>query len=229
MSPPSGDQRTQWASTFAQRADFLGADPSEVGQVALDRFCAARVRDVLELGAGQGRDTLLFAAAGLRVTALDYAESGLAQISEKAKAARLEASIRTIAADVRAPLPIADHSIDACYAHMLLCMALTTVEIEYLMAEVGRTLRPGGLFVYTVRNTDDAHYRAGVDHGDERYEMGGFVVHFFDRALIHRLARGWDLLEVAEYEEGKLPRRLFAVTMRKNGVTSESRASWPAP
>jgi len=45
--------------------------------------------------------------------------------------------------------------------------------------------------------------------------MGGFVVHFFDRALIHHLARGWDLLEIAEYEEGALPRRLFAVTLRK--------------
>jgi SAM-dependent methyltransferase len=83
------------------------------------------------------------------------------------------------------------------------------------VAEVQRALRPGGLFVYSVRHTGDPHYRAGIDHGDERYEMGGFVVHFFDRALIDRLAEGWDVLEVAEYEEGKLPRRLFGVTLRK--------------
>ena len=30
-------------------------------------------------------------------------------------------------------------------------------------------------------------------------------MHFFDRALIDRLAAGFELLEVAEYEEGKLP------------------------
>jgi hypothetical protein len=32
---------------------------------------------LLELGAGQGRDTLYFAGLGLRVYALDYRESGL--------------------------------------------------------------------------------------------------------------------------------------------------------
>ena len=47
------------------------------------------------------------------------------------------------------------------------------------------------------------------------FETDGFIVHFFDRALIDRLATGFELLEVAEYEEGKLPRRLFGVTMHK--------------
>ncbi|MGH2513184.1 MAG: SAM-dependent methyltransferase, partial [Candidatus Limnocylindrales bacterium] len=92
---------------------------------------------------------------------------------------------------------------------------LTTVEIERLMAEVGRVLRPAGLLVYTVRTTDDAHYRAGVDYGDDRWEMGGFVVHFFDRALIERLAIGWELLEISSYEEGRLPRQLVAITLCK--------------
>jgi hypothetical protein len=40
-------------------------------------------------------------------------------------------------------------------------------------------------------------------------------VHFFDRTLVDRLADGWELIEVTEYEEGRLPRRLFAVTLRK--------------
>jgi SAM-dependent methyltransferase len=94
-------------------------------------------------------------------------------------------------------------------------MALTTVEIERLTAEVHRVLRPGGLLVYTVRTTADAHYGAGIDRGDDRWETGGFIVHFFDRALIDRLAAGFEILAVASYEEGRLPRRLAAVTMRK--------------
>jgi SAM-dependent methyltransferase len=94
-------------------------------------------------------------------------------------------------------------------------MALTTGEIEGLVDEVGRVLRPGGLFVYTVRTTADAHFGVGVDRGDDRWEMDGFIVHFFDRRLIDRLAEGWDLLDVTDYQEGKLPRRLAAVTLRK--------------
>jgi len=178
-------------------------------------FLAADCHKILELGAGQGRDSLLFAAAGLSVTALDYAETGLAQIAEKASAARCAGSITTLVADVREPLPLDSGAFDAAYAHMLLCMALTTEEIIGLTAEVRRVLRRGGLFAYTVRNTSDAHFGAGIAHGDDQFEMAGFIVHFFSRALIGRLADGFELLEVTDYEEGKLPRRLSGVTMRR--------------
>lgn len=77
-------------------------------------------------------------------------------------------------------------------------------------------LRPGGLLVYTVRHTGDAHYGAGVDHGDDIHEHGGFAVHFFSRALVDELAAGWTLLGVEPFEEGELPRRLWRITQRRD-------------
>lgn len=216
MTTPTDPQRDHWSLTYATRSDFLGAGPSVVGRAALARFLASGSHELLELGPGQGRDTIEFAAAGLDVTALDFAETGLAEIAGRAARAGVAGSVRTVVGDVRDPLPFDAATFDACYAHMLFCMALTTDEIVRLTGEVRRVLRPGGLLVYTVRTTADAHYGAGVDHGDDRWEMGGFVVHFFDRALVDRLAEGWELLEVADHEEGKLPRRLFAVTMRRS-------------
>ena len=209
------EQLDQWSRTYATRLDFLGADASEAAVAALVRFQAAGVQDVLELGAGQGRDTLLFAAAGMRVVALDYAAEGLDRIVERARAEGVDERIETRVADVRQRLPFDDVSFDACYAHMLLSMALTTSEIVALTAEVRRVLRRGGTFAYTVRNTSDAHYRQGQAHGEDMYEMGGFVVHFFDRALIERAASGYDLVAVELIEEGRLPRRLSVVTMRR--------------
>jgi SAM-dependent methyltransferase len=122
-----------------------------------------------------------------------------------------------VIADVRDPLPLASASVDASYSHMLLCMALTTPELDRLAADLRRVLRPGGLLIYTVRTVEDPHYRAGIDHGDDTFEMGGFAVHFFSRALIERLAAGFELLDVTDFEEGKLPRRISAVTLRKTG------------
>jgi SAM-dependent methyltransferase len=208
-------QRDHWRETFARRKDFLGADPSEPGSAALDRFERAGAHDLLELGSGQGRDTILFASAGLRVTAVDYADEGLEQLAGAASVAGLTDRLATVTADVRDPLPFADESFDACYAHLLLCMALSTAELERLTTEVCRVLRRGGLLTYTVRTTADAHFGAGIDHGDDMFEMGGFIVHFFDRSLIDHLATGFDVLDVADHEEGKLPRRMVAVTMRK--------------
>jgi hypothetical protein len=95
-------------------------------------------------------------------------------------------------------------------------MALRTPELDALTDEVRRVLRPDGLHVYTVRHVGDAHFGAGMAHGDGMFENGGFIVHFFDRALVDRLASGFSLLDVHEFQEGELPRNLWRVTLRKH-------------
>jgi SAM-dependent methyltransferase len=159
-----------------------------------------------------------FARSGLRVEALDFAASGVAAIRGKAHAADLGHLLSAVEHDCAEPLPFADANFDACYSHMLYCMALPTSGLEALSAEVLRVLRPGGLQIYTVRSAADPDFGSGADLGDDMFEAGGFVVHFFSRALVRRLARGFELLEVAEFEEGDLSRRLFRVTQRKPRV-----------
>jgi SAM-dependent methyltransferase len=102
-------------------------------------------------------------------------------------------------ADSGAPhsdLPVADASVDGVFAHMLLCMALSTGQIHHVLDEVRRVLRPGGAFVYAVRHTGDAHYRTGIARGQDIFEHGGFAVHFFPRRLVEDLAEGWKLIGV---------------------------------
>ncbi|MFH8930302.1 class I SAM-dependent methyltransferase [Streptomyces pristinaespiralis] len=209
---PADDQRRHWQETYAAHPAMYGDQPSAAAVHALDRFSAAGARRVLELGAGHGRDTLFLARAGLTVIATDFSRTGIDQLRTAADGAGLTGSVSADVHDVRRPLPLGDGSVDAVFAHMLLCMALSTDEIHAAVAEVRRVLRPGGVFVYTVRHTGDAHYGRGAAHGDDIFEHGGFAVHFFPRRLVDALAEGWQLEEVQSFEEGELPRRLWRVT-----------------
>ncbi len=67
---------------------------------------------------------------------------------------------------------------------MLFCMALTTKELVALLGEILRVLRPGGLCVYTARNTADPDFGRGIHRGEALYENQGFIIHFFDRAKV---------------------------------------------
>jgi SAM-dependent methyltransferase len=204
---------------LAERTEMFGAAPSEPARHALELFQREGVRNVLELGGGQGRDTIFFAQSGLQVTVLEYAESGVKEIARKAAALDLSKTITALRRDVRNPLPFADTSFDACYSHMLYCMALTTAELEHLSREVWRVLKPGGINIYTVRHTGDPQYGTGIDKGDDIFEgNGGFAVHFFTREKVAQLTQGFDILSIEEFEEGALPRKLFRVTVRKKAT-----------
>ncbi|MFH8873191.1 class I SAM-dependent methyltransferase [Streptomyces griseus] len=208
-------QRAHWQSTYDAHPGMYGEEPSGPAVHAAGVFRAAGAREVLELGAGHGRDALYFAREGFTVQATDFSPAGLEQLRRGALAQGTAGRVTTAVHDVREALPLPDACVDAVFAHMLLCMALSTDEIRALVSEIRRVLQPGGVFVYTVRHTGDAHYGAGTAHGDDIYEHGGFAVHFFDRALVDALADGWFLDEVQTFEEGDLPRRLWRVTQTR--------------
>lgn len=208
-------QARHWESTLKAKPEMFGRDPSAPAIAAAAAFGNSGATTILELGGGQGRDSLFFAVVGFRVHVLDYAQAGIETILHNASGADLAERVAATQHDVRQPLPFPDSSFDACYSHMLFCMALTTAELEALAREILRVLRPGGLCVYTVRNTSDPDFGRGIPRGEALYENQGFIVHFFDRAKVERLAQAFELVGVEEFEEGKLPRRLFRVVMRK--------------
>ncbi|CAL9328394.1 class I SAM-dependent methyltransferase [Streptomyces albus] len=205
-------QRRHWQDTYTAHPAMYGEQPSAPAVHAASVFREAGARTVLELGTGHGRDALYFAREDFNVQATDFSATGLEQLREAARMQGVDARITTAVHDVRDSLPWPDASVDAVFAHMLLCMALSTEEIRAAVGEIRRVLRPGGTLVYTVRHTGDAHYGTGTAHGDDIYEHGGYAVHFFDRALVDALAEGWTVSDVHAFEEGELPRRLWRIT-----------------
>jgi SAM-dependent methyltransferase len=212
---PADGQRCRWDEALARPGRY-GDAPSAPALWAAERFAEAGVHDVLELGAGQGRDSVHFARLAFDVHALDFACPGVRMLRKQAAEHALPGSIQALRHDCRGSLPFADSSFDACFSHMLYCMDLSTGQLERLSAEVRRVLRPGGLQVYTARSTADPDFGCGAAHGDDRSESNGFVVHFFSGELVERLSRGFALSDVEESEEGDLPRRLYRVTQRRS-------------
>ena len=76
-------------------------------------------------------------------------------------------------------------------------------------------LTPGGFNIFTVRHIGDPHYGTGIHRGEQMYEVGGFIVNFFDRAKVETVSKGYEIVSVDEFEEGGMPQRLFRVTLRK--------------
>ena len=194
---------------------MFGLEPSYSAKKSLKIFKTKNIKNIVELGAGLGRDTIYFAKNGIKVYALDYSLSAIKIIKKKTKENNLEEFITAEIFDIRKKLPFDDEKFEGCYSHMLYCMALSTLELNKLNDEICRVLKNKGINIYTARNNIDADYKKGEHKGEDLYEIDGFIVHFFTKEKIKSLLNGFLNLTIENFYEGSFPRKLSLVINQK--------------
>jgi len=212
-------QQEVWQAAYLRRPRLYGTEPSVAGRWAAEVFGAAGIDDVLELGAGHGRDAFFLARRGFSVHATDFSEAALDQLRREARRAGLDERVTAALHDVRDPLPPADATVDAVFANVLLNMAFSHAELRTLVAEIHRVLRPGGLFVYAVWSMDDPCSQHWKQLAEGLSVHNGIVGRFFDEPLVTELAEQWQLDDATSYNEG--PRRMLRVTLTKPETETE--------
>ena len=213
------DQQSQhWENNFSNKPEMFGLSQSLAAEKALKIFKKNKINEIIEFGAGLGRDSVFFAKNLIHTTALDYSPSGINIIEQKIKKNNLTKYLSTKLFDIRKKLPFEDNSIEACYSHMLYCMALNNQDLQNLNDEIFRILKPGGINIYTVRHTDDGDYENGIFRGEDLYENDGFIVHYFSKEKIYSLLNGFSNIMIENFDEGSFPRKLFYVANMKNEI-----------
>ena len=193
---------------------MFGLEESEPARKSLKLFQENNINNIVELGAGLGRDSIFFSQNNISVTSLDYSPSGINIINKKIHEKKIK-NISTKLFDIRQKLPFEDNSIDGCFSHMLYCMALSNEDLINLNNEICRILKPEGLNIYTVRNMQDGDYKNGMHISENMYENDGFIVHFFNKKKVNQLTDGFRNIKIESFEEGKFPRKLYIVVLKK--------------
>ena len=164
-------------------------------------------RTVLELGCGTGNDAARLAGEGYTVTAVDLSGEAIA-----AARTRHGGVAGFHVADISKPLPFGDGAFDAVMSNVALHMFPDAVT-RAVFAEIGRVVRPGGLFLFHVNALEDRPLRARAlpvvrePEPDFVVEQTGQTMHFFSDDYLRELLRGWrrldlELVEVAHRRTG---------------------------
>jgi SAM-dependent methyltransferase len=202
-----------WNRVYSGDASFFGDDPSNFGLECYEEFKRHGVKKILELGCGQGRDTIFFASNGLDVVAIDSSHVAIDALSKITKEKNL--TIRPMIYDSSEGIPLNDSHFDAVYSHMFFNMRLTDDQVKYLFVEVNRVLKKGGLNLFSVRSDNDAIYRKGAEVEKNIYDINGFQIRFFTRSDIEDIlmATGFTAYKIIEaYEQ---PASLYCVFAKR--------------
>ena len=208
-------QSQHWEDSFSSKPEMFGFEPSYSAKKALETFKKNNISGIIELGAGLGRDTIFFAQNNIRVHAIDYSLSATNIIKKRSKENNLEALIKVENYDIRKKLNFDNENFEACYSHMLFCMALSNQDLEDLNKEIWRILKKDGMNIYTVRNQTDGDFKKGIHRGEDMYEMNGFIVHYFSENKIKELLDGFINVSIENFDEGSFPRKLSLVINKK--------------
>ena len=118
-------------------------------------------RKILDVGAGIGRHSLLFAEHGFEVTAFDSSASGLDIIRERAEEQNL--SVNIIRGDMK-DMPFDDNEFDAVLAYHSIYHA-SQYELPIIIDELYRVVKAGGKVFVTLLSKEDENYR---EHENEK-------------------------------------------------------------
>jgi SAM-dependent methyltransferase len=208
-------QSQHWESNFSSKPEMFGFELSYSAKKALETFKKNNITNIIELGAGLGRDTIFFAQNGIYVHAIDYSLSATNIIKKRSKENNLDDLIKVENYDIRKKLNCDNENFQACYSHMLFCMALTNQDLKDLNQEIFRILKKDGFNIYTVRNHTDGDFKKGTHRGEDMYEMNGFIVHYFSENKIKNLLDGFTNVSIENFDEGSFPRKLSLVINKK--------------
>ena len=182
----------RWASVYDHDANPLSALEEPHVREALGDV---RNLDVLDLGCGTGRHTAWLAAAGARVTAVDFSDKML----ERARRKVTDTDVHVIVHDLHEPLPLEDTSFDAVVSGLVLEHIR---DPSAFFIEAHRVLRPGARAVVSTMHPamflrDSRARFADPDSGE--VVTPGSVPHRLGVFVMAALGAGFTLRGVGEY------------------------------
>lgn len=152
-------------------------------------------KNILELGCGNGRDSLYFAKKGLNVTAIDASDG----VIQKLKMENDEDNICFICDDFVSSSAIYSGQYDYVYSRFTLHAINREQEIEVLN-NVHKVLKDGGYFFIEVRSVNDELYGCGKEVAPDSYIFDGHFRRFIRmEELIEELKRvGFTIVSALE-------------------------------
>ena len=152
---------------------------------------------MLDLGAGDGPDTLWFAEKGLSVISVGFSKTALTRIEEHSRKAGVKKNIKTVKSFLpRLILP--EEYVDFIYSHLGVHFFDKKVT-RSLFERMKTWMKLKGTLGLKLKSTSDPMYGRGEEIDEDVFILDRQLRHFFTTEKATRLLKGFQIHELKEY------------------------------
>jgi ubiquinone/menaquinone biosynthesis C-methylase UbiE len=154
---------------------------------------------ILDLGCGQGHDSIRLARAGLQVTGIDLSDNAIKLAREKAVVENLKIDFEQM--NMSLGLRFADSSFDVVLANLSLHY-FSLERTQFVLQEIRRILEPNGTLCFHVNSSEEGEKRRANGSLISELEPGlflerdGVTRRYFAQNILELLLENWKILHV---------------------------------
>ncbi|HAA86463.1 MAG TPA: class I SAM-dependent methyltransferase [Kosmotogaceae bacterium] len=193
--------KNEWNWELADKD--LWSQPSPEAYYLLARWGGNGAK-ILDLGCGIGRHSLLFAASGYEVSAIDSSAEALKSLKEKAMKEKLLIDARRA---LITGLPYEDEYFDYAVAFYVIYHGYRR-DVQKALSEMKRVLKPGGECYVTFNSSDSSSFRRTAGRRIDRrtiVKSEGIedrVPHYYVNATeLRKLLKGFEIISLRKIRE----------------------------
>jgi len=182
---------------------YFGTGPTKLAKKAESLLVESKVKRILELGCGQGRDAIHFAQLGYDVNAVDISQNAI----ESIKKIKIDLDLTTLQPqihDIAKPLPFSEESFDFIYSNLAL-QFFDINQLEQNFQNISKILKKDSFFLFSTKKIGDKYYKFGTKVSENAYENKGIIRYFYDsETLTNVLSKNFEILELEADEHMNL-------------------------
>ena len=173
-----------WNDLYS-KDDYFGTGQTILADLAQNIIEENNINNLLELGCGQGRDSIFFANFVPHVTSIDISENAI-NFVRKIKNEKNLINLELFVHDIKKPLNFTNKSFDMVYSNLAL-QFFNLDELKEIFSNISNIMSKHSFFLFSTKKSGDKYFNFGNKISENSFEYKNITRFFFQKSEIQSL------------------------------------------
>ena len=142
------------------KPNVFGTGPTKLAKIANDLIYDKSIKNILEIGCGQGRDSIFFAEQGYSIETFDISENAIKFVNKTKKSSNLK-NLNAIVHDVMEPFSYPNNFFHFVYSNLAL-QFFDIDSLKKIFNNIYRVMIKESTILFSTKKKGDKYYNFGT-------------------------------------------------------------------